>query len=90
MEVGQAATYVDFAGNPRDCLIAKIGDGKASIVVVNVIGPEDHVGRLRSELTGIPVGKNKGCVMKLDSWEDPAAKPAKKTAKKKATKKKAS
>lgn len=93
MEVGQAATYVNLSGKPQDCLIAKIEDGKASIVVVNVDGPSDPLGRLRRELDGVRIGSVRGCVMDLDSWNPkPKAEPktaTKKSTKKKATKKKA-
>lgn len=84
MEVGQAATYVDLSGKPQDCLIAKIENGKASIVVINTDGPSDPLGRLRRELDGVRIGEVRGCVMDLDTWE-PGTKKAKK--KKKATKK---
>jgi hypothetical protein len=88
MEVGQAATYVDLAGKPQDCLIAKIENGKASIVVVNVDGPSDPLGRLRRELDGVRIGTVRGCVMDLDSYNS-APKTEPKTATKKSTKKKA-
>jgi hypothetical protein len=91
MEVGQAATYVDLSGKPQDCLIAKIENGKASIVVINTDGPSDPLGRLRRELGGVKIGEKLGCVMDLDSWEPGKKKaPKKKNNKKKAAKKKAS
>lgn len=91
MEVGQAATYVDLSGKPHDCLVAKIEDGKASIVVINTDGPSDPLGRLRRELDGVRIGDKLGCVMDLDSYEPAKKKPSKKkNNKKKATKKKAS
>lgn len=88
MEVGQAATYVDLSGKTRDCLVAKIENGKANIVLVNAGGAEDHFGRLRSELDGVIIGERLGCVCDLDKWDPDAKKPKKN--KKKATKKKAS
>ena len=91
MEVGQAATYVTLSGETRDCLVAKIENGKASIVVIDADGPSDHLGRLRRELYGVRIGERLGCVCDLDSWEPDKKKPAKKkTTKKKANKKKAS
>ncbi|MEE9567924.1 MAG: hypothetical protein V3W37_00940 [Candidatus Binatia bacterium] len=87
MEVGQAATYVALSGETRDCLVARIENGKANIVLVNAGGAEDHFGRLRSELDGVQIGERLGCVCDLDKW-DPDAKKSKK--KKKANKKKAS
>ncbi len=90
MEVGQAATYVDLSGKTRDCLIAKIENGKASIVVVNAHGAEDHFGRLRAELDGVIIGERLGCVCDLDSYSPGKKKSKKKNNKKKATKKKAS
>jgi len=91
MEVGQAATYVDLSGKTRDCLVAKIVDGKANIVLVNALGAEDHFGRLRSELDGVIIGERLGCVCDLDSYIPGTKKPKKKNSnKKKATKKKAS
>lgn len=90
MEVGQAATYVDLSGKTRDCLVAKIENGKASIVVIDADGPWDHLGRLRRELYGVRIGEKLGCVCDLDAW-DPGKKKAakKKNNKKKTTKKKA-
>ena len=91
MEVGQAATYVDLSGKTRDCLVAKIENGKANIVLVNAGGAEDHFGRLRSELDGVIIGERLGCVCDLDKWDPDTKKaPKKKNNKKKATKKKAS
>ena len=91
MEVGQAATYVDLSGKTRDCLVAKIVDGKANIVLVNAGGAEDHFGRLRSELDGVIIGERLGCVCDLDKWDpDTKKEKKKKNNKKKAAKKKAS
>ncbi len=92
MEVGQAATYVDLSGKTRDCLVAKIEDGKANIILVNAGGAEDHFGRLRSELDGVFIGEKLGCVCDLDAYDPDKKKKAKpkKATKKKATKKKAS
>ena len=93
MEVGQAATYVTLSGETRDCLVAKIENGKASIVVIDADGPSDHLGRLRRELYGVIIGERLGCVCDLDAWDalSPGKKKAakKKNNKKKATKKKA-
>ncbi len=88
MEVGQAATYVALSGETRDCLVARIENGKANIVLVNAGGAEDHFGRLRSELDGVQIGERLGCVCDLDNWDPDKKKPKKN--KKKATKKKAS
>lgn len=90
MEVGQAATYVTLSGKTRDCLVAKIENGKASIVVIDVDGPSDHLGRLRRELYGVRIGEKLGCVCDLDTWDplskEPKKKPAKKNNKKSAKK----
>jgi len=89
MEVGQAATYVTLSGETRDCLVAKIENGKASIVVIDGDGPSDHLGRLRRELYGVKIGERLGCVCDLDAYTPGISPDKKKAAKKKNSKKKA-
>lgn len=82
MEVGKAVTYVDPNGNTQDALLVGLANGRANIVVVNVEGASDPLGKNRSELVGIPVRAVAPCVVELDTYEPPKKKKkAKKTPK---------
>lgn len=82
MEVGQAATYVDPTGKTLDALVVKLYDGKANLILVNVEGADDYLGKSRIELTAVPCVMLPGGCCDLDKYKPP--KKPKKAAKKKA------
>jgi hypothetical protein len=77
MEVGEAVTYVGPAGNTHDALISSLDEKTANIVIISKDGAEDHFGKNRVELRGVPIREVCPCVVKLDSYKPPKKKKKK-------------